>query len=97
MVAQRKSPKSKKRREYCIPGPIIRIQRTYSRRRKQEVLLFLLHHRIPMRTNDVNGYLRPSRVLKGMPEVEEEGYRRPTLLEATEYFRITRESTIHAW
>jgi hypothetical protein len=32
-----------------------------------------------------------------MPDVEEEGDNRPTLLEATEYFRIARESTIHTW
>jgi hypothetical protein len=103
MVTQRKSPKLAKQRElprardYCIPRPILRTQRTYSSRRKQEVLLFLLDHRIPMRTNDVNEYLRPSRILKGMPDFEEEVYRRPKLLEATEYFRIARESTIHTW
>jgi hypothetical protein len=103
MVTQRKSPKPKKRRElfpardYCPPGPIRRAQRTYSRRRKQEVLLFLVHHRIPMRTNDINDYMRPSRVLDGMPDIEEEGFRRPTTLEAAQYFQIANEATIRGW
>jgi hypothetical protein len=60
---------------YCPPGPIRRIERTYSRRRKQEALLFLVHHRIPMQVNYTDKYLRPSRVLKGMPDVKEEGFR----------------------
>jgi hypothetical protein len=95
MITQRKSPNPKKRREllrapnYCPPGPVRRIERTYSRRRKQEVLLFLVHHRIPMRTNDTSEYLRLYRILYGMPEVEEKGYRRPTTQKAAQYFRIT--------
>jgi hypothetical protein len=68
MVTQRKSPKSKKRRElfsapgYCPLGPIRRIERTYSRRRKQEALLFLVHYRIPMQINYTGRYIRPSTV-----------------------------------
>jgi hypothetical protein len=103
MVTQRKSPEPKKRREllrapnYCPPGPVRRIERTYSRRRKQEVLLFLVHYRISMRTNDNSEYLRPSRVLHGMPEVEEKGYRRPTTQEAAQYFRVTSPVSIRNW
>jgi hypothetical protein len=58
---------------------------------------FLAHHRIPMSQNDVNEYLRPTRVLKGMKSVEEEGYRRPTAAEAAAYFKITSKSTIYNW
>jgi hypothetical protein len=92
MVTQRNSSKSKKRRGlfsapgYYFPGPVRRIERTYFRRRQQEVFLFLVHHRILMQTNDKNEYLRPSRVLKGMPEIKEEGFRRPIIREAAQYF-----------
>jgi hypothetical protein len=98
-----KFPKSRKRRElygtlnYCIPGPIRRIQRTYSRRRKQEVLLFLNHHRIHLSKNGIDGYEQPSRVLSGMDNVKEEGFRRPTAAEARDYFLIRNASTIQTW
>jgi hypothetical protein len=103
MVTLRKSPKSKRRRElfsapgYCPPGPIRRIERTYSRRRKQEALLFLVHHRIPMQVNYTGKYLRPSRVSKGMADVKEEVFRRPTTRETAQDFRITNHSTIFEW
>jgi hypothetical protein len=95
--------KSRKRRglfdtlDYCIPGPVRRLERTYSRRRKQEVLLFLVHHRIPLLRNGIDGFDRPSRVLSGMPDVEEEGFRRPTTVEASDYFLIRNRSTIRDW
>jgi hypothetical protein len=50
-----------------------------------------------MQTNDKNEYLRPSRVLKGMPEIKEEDFRRPTIREAAQYFRITGHVTIYNW
>jgi hypothetical protein len=50
-----------------------------------------------MQTNDENEYLRPSRVLKGMPEIKEDGFRRPAIREAAQYFRITGHVTIYNW
>jgi hypothetical protein len=103
MVSQKTTPKPRKRRElfgtqnYCIPGPIRRLQRGYSRRRKQEVLLFLVHHRIPLSRNGIDGFEQPSRVLSIMPAVEEEGFRRPTTLEARDYFLIKNHSIIREW
>jgi hypothetical protein len=99
MVSSKKTPKPKKRRElynapdYCPLRPIIRNQRSYARRRKQDVLLFLVHHRIPITRTD--GY--KIRRLDGLPEVEEKGYRRPTAAEAAQYFNITRKTTVQAW
>jgi hypothetical protein len=57
------------------------------------VLLFLVHHRIPITTTD---YHKPRR-LAGLPDVEETGYRRPTAAEAAPYFNVTRDTTIHTW
>jgi hypothetical protein len=36
----------------------------------------------------------PGRKLTGMDPVEEEGYRRPTMEEAREYFKIKNKTTI---
>jgi hypothetical protein len=62
------------------------------RRRKQDVLLFLVHHRIPTIRTD-----HKPRRLAGLPDVEEEGYGRPTSAEAARYFNITRDTTVHTW
>jgi hypothetical protein len=103
MVNSKTTPKSRKRRElfgtldYCIPGPVRRIERTYFRRRKQEVLLFLVHHRIPLLMNGIDGFEQPSRVLLGMEDVKEEGFRRPTTLKAKDYFLIKNVSTKRQW
>jgi hypothetical protein len=50
-----------------------------------------------MRTNDINDYMRPSRVLDGMPNIEKEGFRRLIILEAAQYFQIANEATIRGW
>jgi hypothetical protein len=84
MVSSKKNPTAIKRRElfnatdYCPPRPIIRSQRSYARRRKQDVLLCLVHHRIPTTRTDY----KPRR-LATLPYVEE-GYRRPTAAEAAQ-------------
>jgi hypothetical protein len=70
------------------------MKRSYSRRRKQEVLLFLVHHRIPIPMNGIDSYDKQTRVLENMPEVLEEGYRRPTTAEAQNYFLIGDDSII---
>jgi hypothetical protein len=57
------------------------------------VLLFLVHHRIPIATTD---YYKPRR-LAVLPDVKETGYRRPTAAEAARYFNVTRDTTIHTW
>jgi hypothetical protein len=58
------------------------MKRFYSRRRKQKMLLFLVHHRIPIPTNGSNSYNKQTRILENMPKVLEEGYRRPTTAKA---------------
>jgi hypothetical protein len=97
MVSSKKTPKAKKHWElndgsgYCPPRLIIRSQRSYARRRKQDVLLFLVHHRIPTsRTN------HKPRKLATLPDPEE-GYRRPTAAEAARYFNIASENTVRSW
>jgi hypothetical protein len=55
------------------------------------------HHRIPMQVNYTGKYLRPSRVLKGMPDVKKEVFRRSITRETAQYFRITNHSTIFEW
>jgi hypothetical protein len=88
------SPKPKKRRELYSASnwtprePIRRVKRSYSRRRKQKVLLFLVHHRIFILMNGIDSYDKQTRVLENMPEVLEEGYRRPNTAEAQNYFLI---------
>jgi hypothetical protein len=83
--------------DYCAPRRRQRLERSYSRRTKQEVLLFLVHHRIPLLSNGVDEYNKPTRVLKGLEGPVEEGYRRPTTAEAKDYFLIQAESTIRSW
>jgi hypothetical protein len=67
---------------YVIPPVIHKEQRTYFRRRKQQVLQFLLYHRIPINGNKVG------RSLSNEPPIEEPGYKRSILSKAADYFRI---------
>ena len=52
-------PKPLEERVYCQRGPIKKIRRTYSKARKLEVILFLMHHRVPMTPEEVQ-YRRPT-------------------------------------
>jgi hypothetical protein len=59
------------------------------------VLLFLVHHRIPLERNIYGEYVNvPRRKLTGMDPVEKKGCRRPTMEEAREYFKIKNKTTI---
>ncbi|KAI0855431.1 DDE superfamily endonuclease-domain-containing protein [Xylaria cubensis] len=92
-------PKGLKDRTYRTPKPIRRVERTYSKRRKVEVLLFLDNHRIPITQTTRDGDVMPpntSRTLVGAFSVEK-GYRRPYLKEVAEYFKISSHSTIQYW
>ncbi|KAI0184938.1 DDE superfamily endonuclease-domain-containing protein [Xylaria flabelliformis] len=100
-LAVRPGPKKKglKDRSYTTPKPIRRVERTYSKRRKVEVLLFIDNHRIPVTQTTREGALMPpnsSRILAGASPVEE-GYRRPYLREVAEYFKISNQTTIRYW
>ena len=54
-------PKPLSNRVYKPRGPIKRVRRTYSRERKIEVLLFLIHHRVPPSQNSRSTeYRRPT-------------------------------------
>ena len=66
-----------------LPQPVKRINGTYSKRKKIEVLGFLTHHSIPVRA----GYRGPQ---------TEPGYRRPTQSEAAALFKIPQR-TISGW
>jgi hypothetical protein len=76
---------------HSLLPPVNRPQQSYARRRKQQVVLFLLHHRIP---SDRPKRGRP--IADELP-VEELGYRRPTFEEAAEYFKIESPNTVRGW
>jgi hypothetical protein len=83
---------------YTPDKPVLRDIRIYPIRRQKQVLLFLVHHRIPLERNIYGEYVNvPGRKLTGMDSVEEEGYRRPTMKEAREYFKIKNKTTISGW
>jgi hypothetical protein len=97
-MAKRRAPrKSLAERPYKHQKPIIRGERTYSNRRKQQVLLFVIHHRIPFKRNIYGEFIHPNRGLSNIEPVQEEGYRRTTISEATEYFKIQNRSTVSSW
>ncbi|KAF8417272.1 hypothetical protein BGX38DRAFT_1070071, partial [Terfezia claveryi] len=52
-------PKCLESRVYKVRGPIQRVQRSYSREKKIEVLMFLIHHRLP-KDNDQDEYRCPT-------------------------------------
>ncbi|KAH7114029.1 DDE superfamily endonuclease-domain-containing protein [Dactylonectria macrodidyma] len=71
--------------------PIQRVERTYSRGKRLQVLIFLYHHRVHRHPAD-NGFQRPV-----PPKIEvKEGYRLPTFQEAAEYFKVPR-TTVQDW
>ncbi|KAI2636787.1 hypothetical protein GGS21DRAFT_489550 [Xylaria nigripes] len=83
---------------YVPPRPINSIRKTYSTRRKVEVLLFLENHRIPLQKDHVGWPIQPSgsQLLAGATTVEE-GFRRPFLREAAAYFKISSIKIISCW
>jgi hypothetical protein len=59
------------------------------------MLLFLMHHRIPLERNIYGEYVNvPGHKLTGMDPAEKKGYKRPTMEEAREYFKIKNKTTI---
>ncbi|KAG5946904.1 hypothetical protein E4U59_002693 [Claviceps monticola] len=70
--------------DYVIPTRITNVQRTYSKRRKLEVLLFLLHHRIHDLESRVSDHYF------------DDGSRRPYIREASAWFKIPTR-TINTW
>jgi hypothetical protein len=80
---------------YVLAKPVLRDIRNYPIRRQQQVLLFLVHHRIPLKRNIYGEYVNVAgRTLLGIDPVEEEGYKRPTTEEAQAYFEIKNRSII---
>ncbi|KAF8421173.1 hypothetical protein EV426DRAFT_718824 [Tirmania nivea] len=47
-------PKCLENRVYKVQGPIQRVKRSYSREKKIEVLMFLIHHRLPKDSDEDN-------------------------------------------
>ena len=76
-------PKPLAQRNYVMPKPIKRIQRSYPRERIIDVLLFLINHRIPRDDN-----LQHRRSIHSVNE-EASQYRAPTLAEASQYLKIS--------
>ncbi|KAG5953418.1 hypothetical protein E4U57_005440 [Claviceps arundinis] len=71
-------------RPYMLSAPTSTIKRVYSRRRKIEVLLFLLHHRVTdPEARDSEHYVQ-------------DGLRRPYVREASDWFQIPKR-TVHNW
>jgi hypothetical protein len=111
MATSKNTPKPRKHRElspshsYSLPRPVKRVERSYSRRRKQDVLLFLFHHRIPKTLNtsefihrsSIPAFTNSSRILSGLEDSVEDGFRRPTSKEAAVYFQIASEKTVRKW
>ncbi|CCE34825.1 uncharacterized protein CPUR_08764 [Claviceps purpurea 20.1] len=71
-------------RQFMLSAPTTTIKRTYSTRRKIEVLLWLLHYRI----NDPEA--------RDSEHYVQDGCRRPYVREASKWFQIP-ERTIHNW
>jgi hypothetical protein len=65
-IPKKRGPKPKpiEERPYKQPKPISRVQRSYSRERKIEVILYLLHHRIQ---DDQNRRIRSGESRIGAP------------------------------
>ncbi|CAI0651099.1 unnamed protein product, partial [Colletotrichum noveboracense] len=87
-VKKKRGPKPKPK-PYVAPKPVLRHERRYTIEKKREVLMFLEHHRVKNRPG------QPIRLRGGEERLEGE-YRRPTLDEASEWFKIPYGS-IHNW
>jgi len=103
-IPKKRGPKPKplEERPYKQPKPISRVQRSYSRERKVEVILYLLHHRVQ---DDQNRRIRAGESRIGATEPTEPTqptdstgvtYRAPTYHEASAHFKIPA-TTIAAW
>jgi hypothetical protein len=70
-------------------------QQLYFRPRKQQVVLFLLHHPIPTNGSTMGRPLADESLADEPPIGP--GYRMPTYSEAADYFRIKSFSTVRHW
>jgi hypothetical protein len=57
----------------------------------------VIHHRSLLKRNIYGKFIDLNRGLSNIEPVQKEGYRRPTLNEATEYFKIQNRSIISSW
>ena len=89
---RRPGPKPKPLSERNKPSfrQIKRVERSYKDRKRVEVLLFLLKHRVPGTLGENGGIVR-----KDLPSLTN-GYRPPTFFEASQFFKIP-ERTIKNW
>ncbi|KPM45834.1 hypothetical protein AK830_g684 [Neonectria ditissima] len=74
-------PKPLSERVYKAPKPIQRVERSYDPKKKEEVILYLMHHRV----YDPNSNIKAP-----------DGHRPPTFREAAAFFGIP-SSTIGGW
>ncbi|OJD32395.1 purine-cytosine permease fcy22 [Diplodia corticola] len=92
-VRTRKKPGPKPRpleqRAFALRKPVTRVERSYSKAKKIEVLMFLQHHRVLRTVNQDFLY-------RSMREPAKDPYRRPTFAEASRWFKISNR-TIENW
>jgi hypothetical protein len=100
----RKPPAPRPRAAYAPPRLVTRPERTYSLRRKREVLLYLVHGRVVVDRATFPAWSQwppqqPGRPLAGRPDGSDlpEGVRRPSLAEAARRFRVASGSTVAGW
>lgn len=92
ILQKKPGPKPKPLHERKAPSfkPVTRVERSYKQKKRVEVLLFLLNHRIPGTTGGRGGHYR-----QDLPP-SQDGFRPPTLFEASQFFKIP-EATIRTW
>ena len=92
---------SERAKEWKFDKPKTRPERTYSRERKMQVIMFLLNHRVPD-TRLVMPQRRVGQLVEDEPrgEIREDGtvviYRAPTYAEASKWWQIPT-ATICSW
>ncbi|ROW18102.1 hypothetical protein VPNG_00504 [Cytospora leucostoma] len=107
--AKRRGPKPKAphERPWKEPKPISRPKVTYNLKRKQEVLLWLIHHRMEDVESDIPGRATTAKWREGeagcvekhpriMPDGSKKWMRAPTYHEASKFWKVSA-STLTSW
>ncbi|KAK7739851.1 hypothetical protein SLS53_005443 [Cytospora paraplurivora] len=107
--AKRRGPKPKAphERPWKEPKPISRPKVTYNLKRKQEVLLWLIHHRVEDVESDIPGRATTAKWREGeagcvekdpriMPDGSKKWMRAPTYHEASKFWKVSA-STLTSW
>lgn len=109
MPPKRRGPKLFHEREWKEPKAIVRPQATYSTKRKQEVLMWLIHHRVEdvespnqqgrsttaIARDDAEGCVEKEP--RRMPDGTERWFRAPTYQEAANFWKIPQGTIVSWW